>query len=310
VAVLGAISLGLVILYWFGQGVWPGDTYTYFLAGQRLNTGGQIYDLRPVDYFYAGGPPLYGPPLIAVIWRPIAAIPGQWGVLIWLIAMGLAALWAVVLVLLELPVIGGLATAALSLSLGLMIGVGNVDGLVLFGIIGAWRWRDRPAAVGPILGFLVTLKLTPALLIFWLMSTHRWRAVGYAALTAGLLMGITSALANDPGIALRYVDVMRYGLANGAPWDRLTVVAGTIGVVLLSRHWPAAGFSLAVVIIPVVSPVTAIHTWSLLLAGLAPLMGYWPPAGSVQARTPIGGSDRGGTIGGLRGCTEARIVRN
>jgi hypothetical protein len=58
------------VVFWKIHPGTPTDSFTYYLAGQRLNTGGQIYDLRPSDFWPAGGPPLYGPPLVAVIWRP------------------------------------------------------------------------------------------------------------------------------------------------------------------------------------------------------------------------------------------------
>ena len=275
-AVLGAGSLALVLLFWYSHGAWPGDTFTYELAGQRLNTGGQIYDLRPTDFWYASGPPLYGPPLVAVIWRPLAALPGLLGVAIWLVAMALATLWAVALTLLEAPLLGGLATILLSLSLGLLIGVGNVDGLVLLAMIGVWRLRDRPGLAGLLLGLIVTLKLTPALLVVWLASTRRWRALAFVVLTCTGLTIIASTMSNDPGIVLRYLAVMRDGLASGFPWARYVVIVAAGVVLLASRRWPSLGFSIAVIAIPFASPVTALHTFAVMLAGLAPLMGRHP----------------------------------
>ena len=273
-AVLGAVSLALVLVFWYSHGAWPGDTFTYELAGQRLNTGGQIYDLRPTDYWYAAGPPLYGPPLIAVIWRPLAALPVLSGVAIWLIAMALATLWAVVLILLEVPLLGGLATILLSLSLGLLIGVGNVDGLILLAMIGVWRMRDHPGLAGSLLGFAVTLKLTPALLVVLLVSTRRWRAIGFVVLTGIGLTIIVSALSNDPGIIVRYLAVMRDGLNSGFPWARYVVIVAAGAVLLSSRRRPSLGFSIAIVAIPFASPVTALHTFAVMLAALAPLAGY------------------------------------
>ena len=285
VAAVGILSLAAVLVFWFSHGAWPGDSFTYYLAGQRLNTGGQIYDLRPTDFFYAPGAPLYGPPLVAVVWRPLAAIPGQWGVVIWLVLMALATLWSVFLVVLELPLVGGLATVALSLSLGVLIGVGNIDGLVLLGMIGAWRYRDRPGVVGTILGFVIALKLTPAFLALWLVSTRRWRALAYALFTGVVLTAIASMFANDPAIVLRYIEVMRDGLASGFPWARFAVVVGAAAVLLISRRWPTVGFSVAVVAIPIASPVTALHTFALLLAALAPLIGRRP--GAAAATVPL-----------------------
>ena len=285
IALAGLIGLGYLIVFWKMNPGWPTDSFTYYLAGQRLNTGGQIYDLRPTDYWASTSTPLYGPPLVAVVWRPLAAIPGQWGVVIWLVGVDFMALFAVFLILLELPLVGGTAVLVLSLAIERLIGVGNIDGLVLLGMIGAWRYRDRPGVVGTILGFVIALKLTPAFLALWLVSTRRWRALAYALFTGVVLTAIASMFANDPAIVLRYIEVMRDGLASGFPWARFAVVVGAAAVLLISRRWPTVGFSVAVVAIPIASPVTALHTFALLLAALAPLIGRRP--GAVAATVPL-----------------------
>jgi hypothetical protein len=310
IAFLAALVLGYIIVFWKIHPAWPADSFTYYLAGQRLDTGGKVYDVRPSDFWPAGGPTLYGPPLVAVIWRPLAAIPGQWGILLWIVGVDFLVLWAVALVLLELPLLGGIAVLVLGLSIERLMGVGNVDGLVLVGMIGAWRFRDRPGVVGTILGFLVSLKLTPAFLVVWLVSTRRWRAVGYAILAGIVLMAITSWLSNEPGIAIRYLAVMRDGLMSGFPWARFAVVGGVICVFLVGRRWPSLAFSLAVALVPLASPVTALHTFALLLAAFAPLIEFRHRRSSTNiSPSPIEGSSDGGTIGGLRARTTARIVQ-
>jgi hypothetical protein len=85
--------------------------------------------------------------------------------LLWIVGIDFLTLWALSLVLLELPLVGGVAVLLLSLSIERLLGVGNVDGIVLVGMIGAWHYRDRPGIAGTILGVLVTLKLTPAFLV-------------------------------------------------------------------------------------------------------------------------------------------------
>lgn len=309
IAFLAVLILAYVVIFWKLHVAWPADSFTYYLAGQRLDTGGKVYDVRPSDFWPPGAPTLYGPPLVAVIWRPIAAIPHQWGILLWIIAIDFVTLWAVAIVLLELPLIGGIFVLVLSLSIERLIGVGNADGLVLVGMIGAWRWRDRPVLVGIVLGFLVSLKLTPAFLIVWLVSTGRWRAVGWAIVTGLALLVVTAWLANEPGIAFRYLTVMRDGLADGFPWSRFAIVGGVALVFIAGRRWPWASFSLAVALVPLASPVTALHTFSLLLATLAPLIEYRHRVGAGKRETVVEGSDGGGTIGGLRPGTTTRIVR-
>ena len=76
IAVLG---LAYGIIFWNASGAFPGDSLTYYLAGLRLNSGHDLYDLRPDDVWLYDRPELpspTGPPLVAVVWRPLAAIPG------------------------------------------------------------------------------------------------------------------------------------------------------------------------------------------------------------------------------------------
>src|SRR5262245_44177597 len=78
--VISAVAIAVVafgVAAWHLAGVFPTDTRTYFLAGVRLNSGGQLYDLRPTDPWPLGDRqfPLFGPPLIAVPWRALAVIP-------------------------------------------------------------------------------------------------------------------------------------------------------------------------------------------------------------------------------------------
>jgi hypothetical protein len=123
-------------------------------------------------------------------------------------------------------------------------------------------------------------------------------------------MGFTSALSNDPGVALRYLEVMRDGLATGFPWARVAVVGGVIAVFLVGRRRPALAFSLAVVLVPLASPVTALHTFALLLAALAPLTGKRHLPATTMSGVSIEGSIDRGTIGGLRERTTTPMVRS
>ena len=55
------------------------DTWNYLAAGERLNAGHSIYAIvpgdRPTIIWPPGFAPLGSPPLVAVVWRPLALLP-------------------------------------------------------------------------------------------------------------------------------------------------------------------------------------------------------------------------------------------
>ena len=84
---VGAVPLVLltvVVRYlWSGWRELPPDAFTYLAAGERLNVGHSLYGLlggagdRPLIDAALYPAPILSPPLIAVIWRPLAALgPG------------------------------------------------------------------------------------------------------------------------------------------------------------------------------------------------------------------------------------------
>jgi len=105
IGVVAAIAVGAAIVWWISNGFLAGDTVNYWLAGQRINAGHQLYAVRPDDPAVPGldirpyG--LYSPPLIAVPWRVLAAAPGIDGMAVWWVAMTFCAIWAIALLLLS-----------------------------------------------------------------------------------------------------------------------------------------------------------------------------------------------------------------
>jgi hypothetical protein len=270
---LGALLLiGGVSLWFLEWRFYPIDTLTYYLAGTRLNAGHLLYDLGPGDPWYAEMPeyPLFSPPFIAVAWRPLAAIPGQLGMLIWIVSMAFAATYAVIIALIGTRGWAGLLVAALTPSLVLLIGVGNVDALVLLGTIGAWRLieSDHDREAGLALGVLASLKLTPAILIFWLLVSTRWRATAWAVLAVAVCL-LIAMLGTSPDIYLRYLRVIHEAAGFGNPWALGALIVGFVSVWAL-RARPSLSFVVAVMLMPLGSPVTAIHSWSVLLGASAP----------------------------------------
>ena len=79
---LGVLAALLVV--YFQRGVVPGHAYVYLAAGERLNAGHPLYALSPGDRPLGMQPPywtvpLLSPPPIAVLFRPLAALPNELG---------------------------------------------------------------------------------------------------------------------------------------------------------------------------------------------------------------------------------------
>jgi hypothetical protein len=273
--VFGAVLLLGGLSLWFLQWhFYPLDTLTYYLAGTRLNIGHSLYDLGPGDPWLADRPefPLFSPPFVAVLWRPLAAVPGQVGMLIWFVAMAFAAVYAVSISLVGTRGWAGLLVAALMPSLVLLIGVGNVDAIVLAGTIASWLLiqsrRDRTA--GALVGVLASLKLTPAILLVWLVFSRRWNAT-VAALVTGAICALVTLIGASPDIFFRYLQVIRDASTVGHWWAFGALVAGIV-LMWTFRARSHISFAIAVLLMPVASPVAAIHSWSVLLGTLAPWM--------------------------------------
>src|SRR4030088_3430196 len=86
-----AITLAMLAQSFATNGIRGWDAITYLAAGERLNAGHQLYALAPGDRWVWINPPFWtvpplSPPPIAVLWRPLAALPNEWGVGIWWLA--------------------------------------------------------------------------------------------------------------------------------------------------------------------------------------------------------------------------------
>jgi hypothetical protein len=283
IGVVATVAVLAAIIWWVGNGFLAGDTLTYWFAGHRLNIGHDLYLLRADDprLFDTGPYGLFSPPLIAVPWMFLAQLPGNVGMLLWWVAMALWATWMTAFLLLGTRGWAGLAILPLVPSVMAVVGVGNVDAAMVAGIFVAWMLRDRPRALGILIAVLASVKLTPAVLVVWLIATRRWRALTWCAGAGAALAFVTMAVLG-PGIFADYLGVMT-GVSRGNPLPLVIVAAGLAAVLLLGRH-ETLGFALAVALIPFGSPVTSGHTWVLLLGALAPTINPVVARGSRAIR--------------------------
>jgi hypothetical protein len=298
--------LATIQFLYFQRGLIPGDAFTYLAAGERLNDGHPLYALsagdRPVDLhppFWTV--PLLSPPSIAVVLRPFALLPGDAGAYAWW-AVCLAALGITLVALVRaIPITTSVAVIALSIPIAYEIGVGNLNAVVLALLVAGWYFfiRSREAATGALFAAATALKVTPGVMLWWLVTQRRWTGVR-AFLLAGLAFAGVSILGAGLSAHLEYLGIVRQtstagssdlsaaGIARflGVP----TEIASVLPIVLLGvgfvavwalRARPGVAYVASIITMLAGSPVVNINWFTLLLALLAPIA--WPVRRPAQA---------------------------
>jgi hypothetical protein len=196
----------------------------------------------------------------------------------------------------RIPIATAVAMVVLLIPTVYEIGVGNVNSLVLLGMLGIWRLArdDREEGVGAIGAVLTAIKLTPGVMGLWLLVTGRRRGFAWFIGT-GLVVLVVSVLGAGLNHHMEYLRLLvsgeafgiyplsvggwaRYLGAPAAIYERLPMlctVAGIVLVVLLRNH-PAASFRVCVATMILGSPAVNINWFVLLYALLAPTA--WPLA--------------------------------
>jgi hypothetical protein len=313
VLVASALLFEFMAAY-FTRGFIPGDATVYLAGGERLNAGHALYSLSPGDREVGLKPPfwtvpLLSPPLIAVIFRPLAIFPPDFGAYVWWAGCLVAWAWILLTFVRRQPILTSLAVVVLVVPLTYEIGVGNVNVFLMLGAILAWKWttEDRDERAGAITALSVLLKISPVVMAWWLFTQRRWRAVR-AGLIAGVVFAAISILGAGLDAHFKFIEVTRDtatvgqselslaglakavglapGLANLLPTAML--VGGVLGVLLL-RNRPNWAFALAVATMTLGSPVVNINSYSMLLACITPWI--WPIRETVASpvATTVGG---------------------
>lgn len=284
---------------------WIHDAGNYYAAGERLNVGHSLYAYGPGDrhelelLFGLPSPYLY-PPLIGVLFRPVAAFLPYAPVVIAFWATGLVAFLAFLGWLL---LRGGTAVAigilVLLVPLVETAWSGNVSTFITIAIIGAWFAiaRGHPRLAGGIIGLTSVLKLTPVFLAWWLLVTRRWDAlsvaivVGLVGLGVGVLgagidahleyLHISDAVARGGGIQGSLVGILS---ALGASPDLMPLVAPIVSVIGIAAIWvlrerERAAWIVAIATGVFASPIFNLTNVTLLLAAFVAL----EPAGRFAA---------------------------
>ena len=233
------------------------------------------------------------PPTIAVLWRPLAVLPWEVGAYLgWLAALA-ALIAAVAMIWRRLPLLTSAALLVLATPVAFQVAAGNVNSILLLGLVLVWRaWADqRDLEAGAMSGVMAAVKLTPAVMAWWLLVSGRRRAfagtaVSLAAISLLSLFGAGvqahldyAAMLRDPAsIGVYPQSLAGLAMSWGAPEETARLVpwaAAVVGliVVWLLRRRSAWAFAVAVVTMIVGSPaITA--TWFVLLLGLLAPIAY------------------------------------
>ncbi len=303
------------------------DPSNYYAAGQRLNVGHSLYGpLQPGDRPVPGFPkdypaPILSPPLIAVLWRPLALLPGTLSMDLWWLGglallTGLTAGFAIVGTRGSLVILVGVLVLGLPLTL---VGGGRypypgynspVSFAALSGNVNAYlvalfalTWwassRGRPWVAGSAAALAAALKLGPAVLLWWFVTQRSWRSArGFigAAVAFGIAGVVFAGLeANLDFVRLAFGGgVDPTGLSVPGMLHRLfrvrpeTAQHGTIAAIVVGlaaiqvlRNHPRASFAAAILTTIYSSPVVLAGNFALLVAVAAPWV-LPRPAGSTE----------------------------
>jgi len=200
------LMIGLVLA---SAGKTLGYDYTcYEGAARHLIDGRPIYDTAfsiavgtcPGTYTY--------PPAFAVALVPWLLFGGA-AAGAWCVAMAACFLGGVVL----LPVRRNVRwliviVAALDWPLLYAVKIGQVEPILFLAFAVAWRWMDRPWAVGMATAVGTLVKVQPALLGVWALATGRWRAAAVAA-AVGVALAAAATLFTGLGAWATYADLVR-----------------------------------------------------------------------------------------------------
>lgn len=239
------------------------DAQAYYWAGGRLNAGLPLYPpdqsvATPLGYPY--------PPLLAILWRPLALLPWPVAAAIWevvIIASFLVTLWRLGIRRSET----WLAVGMLALPIAWCIVIGQAQVIQTMLIAFAEPWAIALAA---------NIKLFPALIGLWWLGRRDWRCVRQFLVAMAVLVAVQLVLA--PQACLDYITAINLHqvgeVRNISPyawspllWAVLVVVAVLVVLRLAPTRW---GWAAAVAFSVLANPRLLVYQLMTFLAVVAP----------------------------------------
>jgi hypothetical protein len=204
--IAGALAFGGVSFY--GRTTGKGTDYNVFLMSGRL----AVEDPRQLYDVHAGRGPTYtfiNPPLVAILMKPLSALPLGASALVWFLVNAACTAHAA-LILARLLAPPGTETALLLLTLVLAlpyvvenIQLGQMHAVILYLMVRSFAAlrADRPVAGAAWMAVATALKLLPGVFAFYFLARRQWRALAAFALTLALATAVPPAVALGPHMA-------------------------------------------------------------------------------------------------------------
>lgn len=271
-AVVG-IALGVETTILHGLTDPLADVRAYYDAGARLNAGQPLY----VQAAGTNEPDFYRyPPLLAILFRPLALLPYEIAAGVWMAVL----LVAIALTARRLgrrePVLLISAWLALPIMWAIVIGQAQVLVTLLLAIGAPWT-----------VALAAHLKLFPALVAVYWVGRRDWRALGWFG---GWLIGLALLqLVLEPNGTLAYLgflNVDQVGQVANVSLYAISPVLWAVSVAILAFvAWRLAltrwGWAAAVILSVFATPRLLLYQLSTLVAGLA-----GPSDGSERRGSP------------------------
>jgi hypothetical protein len=238
------------------------DTRAYYGAGARLNAGLPLYQsgLAP------DATELYRyPPLLAILFRPLALLPLELATAIWMAVVVASFVGLLVLLGRSYRALAALALVALPVGFCLAVGQAQLPVTLLVALGTPWS-----------IALAANLKVFPAFVALYWIGRREWRRVGeLAAWMAGLglvqlLLAPEATLAYPGFLSLDQVgaafNFSPYAISP-ALWALFVVVACTAALLLARRR---GGWAIAVVVTTVETPRLLLYLFAMFLAAFIP----------------------------------------
>jgi hypothetical protein len=260
VAMVVGVALGIetVILHLLNDPL--ADVHAYYEAGARLNAGQPLYD-QPAGVddaaFYRY------PPLLAILFRPLALLPFEVAAAIWMALLIVLFVATLIRIDLRRP-LSLFLVCVLALPTGWAIVIGQAQVAVTFLLALGMPWAVALAA---------NLKVFPLLAAAWWVGRRDWRALGWLAVWLAGLVAFQLLLA--PSDTLAYLSFLRLDQVGNVVSLSPYAISPVLWAVLLLAGsvfaiWAAPrryGWAAAVTLSVLASPRLLLYQLSSLVAG-------------------------------------------
>lgn len=185
------VSLGTALIIAVSGSTLGYDYQAYVEAGRRVLERAPLYD---ASVEVAGGFAIFlYPPPFALAMVPFALLPEPAGLAVWLGVLVAAFLIGVAILPVRREVRWSIALlAGLSWPFLYSIKLGQVGPLLFLAFAAAWRWRDRPLALGAALAAGAMIKVQPALAFGWAVLTRRFRGAATGIVIGAMLAAVST----------------------------------------------------------------------------------------------------------------------